>query len=149
MAPDQSGWHRTTPDGSRPLRTTLDGSGPFLSQAEGRNILSPEYEERPLLAQSSSKKELTDHRAELALTTSDWKYMRRTDGGESLFNLNSDPFEMHDLAVLYPEMVEEFGDLAEQLQKTQKARSSGTTREATNEELDTLKGLGYGGDDED
>jgi hypothetical protein len=50
--------------------------------------------------------------------------------------------------VLYPEKVVELSAVAERLLAEQKARGQSKTRPATEEELDSLRALGYGGDDD-
>ncbi len=118
-------------------------------RTRGLDVLHPSFEPRPLLVQSSARAELTEHRSELALTTGRWKFMRRSDGGASLFDLQSDPFELHDVAVLYPQKTVELSIRAEELLEAQVALRQSKSRPATEEEVDTLRGLGYGGDDDD
>jgi hypothetical protein len=65
-----------------------------------------------------------------------------------LFDLDRDPFELHDVAVLYPKKVLELAAEAERLLTEQAARGQSSSRPATEEELDSLRALGYGGDDD-
>ena len=120
----------------------------YETRTRGFDLLHESFEPRPLLVQSSARAELTEHRSELALTTGRWKFMHRSDGGTSLFDLDRDPFELHDVAVLYPNKVVELSALAERLLAEQTARGQSKSRPATEEELDSLRALGYGGDDD-
>ncbi|HIF39626.1 MAG TPA: hypothetical protein EYQ74_00835 [Planctomycetes bacterium] len=117
-------------------------------RSRGFDVLHDSFEPRPLLVQSSARAELTEHRSELGLTTGRWKFMHRSDGGSSLFDLDRDPFELHDVAVLYPTKVVELSAVAERLLAEQTARGQSKSRPATEEELDSLRALGYGGDDD-
>jgi arylsulfatase len=120
----------------------------YEMRSRGFDVLHDSFEPRPLLVQSSARAELTEHRSELGLTTDRWKFMHRSDGGSSLFDLDRDPFELHDVAVLYPKKVVELSAVAERLLAEQTARGQSKSRPATEEELDSLRALGYGGDDD-
>ncbi|HJM55951.1 MAG: hypothetical protein CMJ98_02100 [Planctomycetes bacterium] len=118
------------------------------ARTRGFDVLHKTFKPRPLLVQSSARAEMTEHRSELAITTDRWKFMHRSDGGSSLFDLDRDPFELHDVAVLYPKKVLELAAEAERLLTEQAARGQSSSRPATEEELDSLRALGYGGDDD-
>ena len=125
-----------------------DQKDAYESRSRGFDVLHESFKPRPLLVQSSARAELTEHRSELGVTTDRWKFMHRSDGGSSLFDLDSDPFELHDVAVLYPEKVVELSAVAARLLAEQTARGQSKTRPATEEEIDSLRALGYGGDDD-
>ncbi len=72
-------------------------SGSFLEQASGVNRLF-DTSERSLLSQSSARRRSTNEPfGEYALTTEKWKYVYNVTGGDRLFDLESDPYELVNL----------------------------------------------------
>ena len=125
----------------------LPGEERFLERSRGVDVLDAAYRTRPLLGQSSQRAARTGFREDVAITTQDWKYMRRSDGGEALYDLQRDPHELHDVAVLHPELVDELRRTADRLLEEQRGRGGGSRRAATRAETEALRRLGYGGDD--
>ncbi len=123
----------------------LPGTEAFLDQVRGLDVLDPGFVARALSAQSSDRQEDYLFREETALTTDHWKLLRRSDGGDTLYDLRVDPFELVDVAVAHPQRVLAMAAHLDRLLADQRSRAGGSVREATTEELDALRGLGYGG----
>ena len=122
----------------------------FQSQLRGVDLLAESFEPRPVVATTSARKERTDNLDEASLITDRWKYVRRGTMGASLFDLIEDPYELRDVSVLYPDLCDELDALLSSQMAGQTSRGTGHTRPATQDEIDGLKALGYGGDsDED
>ncbi len=75
----------------------------FLAQASGINRVfdgSP----RALISQSSSRRRtLSDPLGTYALTTDRWKYLHRVAGGDALYDLHADPYELENRIDAEPE----------------------------------------------
>ncbi|MEE8469128.1 MAG: sulfatase, partial [Planctomycetota bacterium] len=127
----------------------LPGTEAFLGQARGLDVLDPGFVARPLSAQSSDRQEEFHYREETALTTERWKLQRRGDGGDTLYDLQVDPFELCDVAVAHPQLIVELSGILDRLLADQRSRAGGTVRAASAEELAALRGLGYDGGGED
>lgn len=123
----------------------LPGSGPLFERASGLDLLSTDFEPRPLLAQTSDRKEQFGEEV-IALTTPRWKYLDLGTEGEELYDLENDPHELVNLATERPEILLELRAKAVGTVEAQRARrAGGEAREATDEERAALEELGYGG----
>lgn len=130
-------------------RVKVPGHSAFKRQLRGLDALDPAFEVRPIVATTSARKERTDNLDEQSVITNRWKYIRRGAAGMSLYDLLEDPFELHDVSVLFPAVCDDLeATLASEL-AGQRARSGGRTRAATAEEIEALQALGYGGRGED
>ena len=117
----------------------------FRDQLRGLDVLAAGFVPRPVIAMTSARKERTENLEEASLMTQRWKYVRRGTLGASLYDLSADPHELRDVSVLYPDVCEEFdAELSAQL-AGQTSRGGVRTRRATQEEIDALEALGYGG----
>ena len=121
----------------------------LLAQATGASAVSDSFEERPVFSMASSEREL-------ALTTSRWKFVRRSDGDEALYDLREDPFELRDVKEDHEEIAASFAarldaSLAEQRSRRAVLGAGGVEPTLSPEEerrlLEDLKELGYAGDD--
>ena len=83
-----------------------------------------------------------------AWTQDRWKYLRREDGSESLFDLLADPHEARDLALFKPQVVSTLRSELENYLKQMAGSLEARTRGATPTEEADLKALGYGGDED-
>jgi len=70
----------------------------FLAQAHGRDVLAPDFAERAVFSMSPP------NRGELALTTANWKWIRRTRGKHALYDIAKDPHEFTDVAAKHPDV---------------------------------------------
>lgn len=126
----------------------LPGRDRLLSRASGVDVLAPDFAPRPLLAQTSDRKEQFGDEV-IALTTERWKYLDLGTEGEELYDLAADPHELVNLAAEHPDVLAELRDLARRTIDEQRARGGGRAREATDEERAALEELGYGGEEDD
>jgi len=126
----------------------------LLAQARGANVLADDFEARPVFSMSPLR------RGEYALNSGRWRFIRRDDGKQFLFDLEADPHELHDLRATKPEVA---AGLERQLLESirlQRARhvelfgaggvGSHVSDEAAARMLEELEKLGYadGGEDE-
>ena len=88
----------------------------FLAQARGRNVLSDDFEERPVFSMSPRSQN------EFSLTTSRWRFIRRPEGDDELFDLKSDPYELKDVGDENPKVRSAFRQQVEMMIKEQKLR---------------------------
>lgn len=127
----------------------LPGRERLLSRATGVDVLAADFAPRPLLAQTSDRKEQFGDEV-IALTTPRWKYLDLGTEGEELYDLQADPHELVNLAAEHPEVLAEMRAEARRTLEAQRARGGGRARAATEAERAALEELGYGGDgDED
>lgn len=118
----------------------------FLAQARGRNVLSDDFEERPVYSMSPRNQN------ESSLTTPRWRFIRRPDGEDSLFELSTDPYELKDVKEDNPKIVAAFVKELEATVKEQRTRRRYYARGIVNAKLtaeeeaaqaEALKKLGY------
>jgi len=123
----------------------------LLRQVSGQDVLAADYETRPVFGQTSPRQDAYGTRGSVALRTERWKYIRFEDGGEQLFDLESDPYELEDIATEQPDVCATLrtqldASVARQKQRASELRPGGT-EDLEPAELDALKSLGYGGDE--
>jgi arylsulfatase A-like enzyme len=118
----------------------------FLAQARGKNVLSDDFEERPVFTMSPRSQN------ESSLTTPRWRFIRRPDGEDALFDLTNDPYELSDVKEHNPKIVSAFTQQLEALVKEQHLRRRYYARGVVAKKLspeeeaaqaDALKKLGY------
>jgi arylsulfatase len=134
---------------------TLFGLAPALAdeallrQIRGSNVLAADYEPRPLFGMSPIEKRMT------SLTTSRWKLLRRRDRAPELFDLETDPFELKDVAAAHQDIVDRLGRLLasdiERQKRSEKLHHAGLAGmddagPIDPKVLDELRALGYGSD---
>jgi len=125
----------------------------FLAQASGRDVLRPDADTIPVFSQTSARQNKFGEEYTYALTSDDWKYILTKSGEEQLYDLGSDPYELEDVAAANAEVTARLRDrvratIARQLRRARELESGGV-RALSPEEADGLRGLGYGGGDED
>ena len=130
-------------------RLVVDAPAEFRSQLRGVDLLAEGFKPRPVVATTSARKERTDNLEETSIISERWQYIRRGTMGASLFDLVADPYELRDVSVLYPDVCEELDALLASQLAGQASRGGGHTRPATQQEIDALRALGYGGGDEE
>jgi arylsulfatase A-like enzyme len=128
-------------------RLEVSGKETFARQLRGVDVLDPAFEPRPIVATTSARKERTENLGAASVITDRWKYVRHGSGGMSLYDMAVDPHELHDVSVLYPDVCEELDSHLSSVLAGQASRGGGRTRPATQEEIDGLEALGYGGGD--
>jgi len=139
-----------------PTAVTLSAGIPsqeLLSQARGRNVLADDFEERPVLSMSPKSQN------EQALTTENWRFIRRPDGEDSLFDLRTDPYELHDVKEANAKIAGAFAHQLDVLMKEMRQRRRYFAKGIVNPELtaaeeaemrEALQKLGYvDGEDEE
>jgi len=123
----------------------------FVTQCRGTNVLSDDFEPRPVFGMAPIEKKST------SLTTTKYKLLRRRERAPELYDLEADPYELHDVAAQHPDIVEKLGRLlaadvtrqekSEKLHHRDAADASGAIDATV---LQELRELGYGaGDDDD
>jgi arylsulfatase A-like enzyme len=126
----------------------LSGSERFLEQMSGVDVLSPDFSPRPVLSSSSLRRIEDGFDLELSLTSDRWKYRRRADGREELYDLVADPFELEDLSADHPRILADQRTRLLELYAKQRERGralgSGMRRDLSPEEVRQLESLGYG-----
>jgi arylsulfatase A-like enzyme len=126
----------------------LSGSERFLEQMSGVDVLSPDFSPRPVLSSSSLRRIEDGFDLELSLTSDRWKYRRRADGREELYDLVIDPFELEDLSTEHPRILADQRTRLLELYAKQRERGralgSGMRRDLSPEEVRQLESLGYG-----
>lgn len=76
---------------------------PILAQADGAGLLAPATERLPAFAQTSARRLSTDLPLGVVTVRDDrWKYVFAFQEGESLYDLQNDPFERRNLAAANP-----------------------------------------------
>jgi choline-sulfatase len=120
----------------------------FLAQCRGRNVLAKDFEAGPVFGTAARRPTID------AVTLGKWKLMREVGGDVNLFDLESDPNELKDLAATQPKIVARLtgfldGEVA--LEKRWKSVHAGEAKPPTDEDLAAfekarkeLAGLGYG-----
>jgi len=102
----------------------LPGLDPLLKQASGRDLLHGQFQAAPVLSQDTGR--LIDEPGYRYTLTSDrWKYFLLTNetAGDRLYDLQNDPFELHDQSQEKPELVQGLKrSLLELIQQQQKRR---------------------------
>lgn len=130
-------------------RTTGWCDDAFARQLRGRDLLAADLEPRPLIGNTSAGNPT------LTLTTTRWKLVRYTDGTHALFDLESDPHELVDVAAANAALVIELDAvLVAEVERQKKRRElhrhgAGSAEEPIDPQvLEELKALGYadGGD---
>jgi arylsulfatase A-like enzyme len=125
----------------------------FLEQASGRDVLAADAAPLPVFAQDSGRmSEAPGYR--YALTGARWKYFRNENDGvepsEELYDLNSDPHELRNVAALYPDVVRTLSEqlaasLAQQKRNREARldRARPAPRPADPAVVEQLRALGY------
>lgn len=118
----------------------------FLAQARGKNVLSDDFEERPVFTMAPRSQN------ESSLTTPRWRFIRRPDGEDSLFDLTADPYELKDVKEQNPKIVAAFLKELEATVKEQRTRhryyakgivNAKLTAEEEAAQTESLRKLGY------
>ena len=125
----------------------------FAAQATGRDVFAPDYHERPLLALRMGKTGADDSDARSALVTPEWKLIHGRESGNQLFDRQSDPHELVDLAPERPDVVRALLEALAAEQERQARRAAGLggageARAVDPELLRELEAIGYWGDSE-
>lgn len=121
-------------------------------QASGRDVLAPDAKPAPILSQDTGREREGPYR--YALTSGRWKYFRIEEAGgsvrEALYDLETDPHELTDVAAAHPEQAASLrellvGRLREQLARGESLRSGrpAETRPIDPETQQQLEALGY------
>ncbi len=140
-----------------PTAVTLAGatlpSDELLLQAHGHAALAEDFEERPVFSMSPPK------RGEFSLSTARWRLIRRKGGESELYDLEADPFELHDVAAAQPDITDRLATLLRQSIAEQKRRHSwyhdgkAVTDDLSEEERERLRreleAIGYTEGDDD
>lgn len=115
----------------------------YLEQLQGADLLAPDFVERPLFACAPEQYEFD------AVITRRFKLVRKPGGACDLFDLESDPYELKNVAAAHPEVVAELSALIAERRKADAQRARRHRSSATAEPLDPelareLEELGYG-----
>jgi arylsulfatase A-like enzyme len=132
----------------------IPGAGIELpgDRLSGRDALAADALHEPILSQDTGRKRPAAHR--YAITTSRWKYFRITelDGSlrEELYDLDSDPHELADVAPSHPEQIVALRNVAEARIRSQTDRGEALrggepprTKPMDPQLLEQLRALGY------
>ena len=132
----------------------------FSTQSRGVDVLAASSDERAVFAMSPPRRGLE------ALSLGEWKYVRRVDGAEELYDLAADPHELRNVADEEPERRRDLERRLTALTQEMRARGAriladrAATAVASESEdgagetgiddalLRELEALGYGGGDE-
>ncbi len=124
--------------------------GGFSSQASGRNVVDDDFVATPVLSQDCAIQRHDPEPANYTLTTGTWKLIHEPEGGDRLFNLSDDPYELSDVAAEHADTLSAlkhqlFTILATQQKKGVEYRAeSGDTLQKFDPKLrEQLRGLGY------
>jgi len=125
----------------------------FTAQMSGVDVLDPDFETRPVLSQTSTRQEEYGGELTFALTTERWKFIRAAESGtELLFDLHADPFELDNVVEQHAEVRNYLRAVLDELVREQTARGAefraGGTEQVSPADMDALRSMGYGGDDE-
>lgn len=130
----------------------------FLEQCSGRDVLSTNGAETRLLSQDTSR-DAKGRDFRWALTSARWKYFRidRANGAmrEELYDLQEDPFELHDVSELHADVVAANRAHLERLLTEQRTRGetlragAALTKPAAEGIGAELESLGYTGTDDE
>lgn len=123
----------------------------FAAQLRGRDLLAPDLEARPLIGITAAT------RPTFVLTTTRWKLLHPPKGNRLLFDLESDPYELKDVATDHPDVVAQLGKLLlEEIDRQERRRElhrrgvHATASDIDPQILEELRALGYVDDgDED
>ncbi|MFT5052934.1 MAG: arylsulfatase A-like enzyme, partial [Chlamydiales bacterium] len=146
----------------------LEREDELMEQVSGVDVLATDFQERPILSQSSDRQQRYEAPASYTLTEGRWKYARFETGEERVFDLDADPFELTNLVSSQPEIAkrlraelarileaqrergEFFGEGRLEAQHRYAERLKRKAMRALSEsELEAMKALGYGGNDDD
>jgi arylsulfatase A-like enzyme len=87
-------------------------------------------------------------RKRAALYLDKWKYIRSSDGANELYDLEADPREATNLAATKPELAQTLAARLDRFEsESRAAEASGAPVEVSDEELNTLRELGYASGD--
>jgi len=78
----------------------IPGTETFIEQASGRDALTAQP--YPVFTQTSDRRVEYTGSQRIGITVGDWRYLRDGDGKELLFELGSDPYELHSLTDTHP-----------------------------------------------
>jgi len=126
----------------------------FLEQSSGLDVLADDFEQRPLFAQSTARLASFGQAQAYTLTLGRWKLLRVGEEPLRLYDLESDPHELRDLARQEPElagrMEEELLHLLGEQRRRADRRGKGETIQRDPKTLKALEDLGYvGGEGDD
>ncbi len=127
--------------------------GAFREQLSGVDVLAASFRGRPQFSQSSAR--LVEHGQPLVHSVSQgpWKLHWQDQEHRTLYNLETDPFELKDVAASHPERVEELQEILLEHFVRLQARSAklGAAEEIVLDPstLKALQDLGYTGAEQD
>jgi arylsulfatase A-like enzyme len=123
------------------------GEAAFLAMATGHDALAPGAVAPPVLSRTSLKQVHQGERLGFALTEGRWKFVLNSADKRWLFDLQTDPHELDDVADEHPEVVARMEGRLREMRAEQQARGeamgAGRTEKLSEEMRLELSELGY------
>lgn len=124
----------------------LPGREEWLRRTSGRNVLSPGTERLFAISRTSERKVEFGRPLGFAITGLRWKLVIGTDGDETLYDLEEDPYELAPVTgepATRAALREALADAVQRRRQRALELGRGRSRRLPQEELDRLEQLGY------
>lgn len=124
--------------------------GTFLDQVSGWDVFASDHAPHPIFSQQTGRDRPDLPGDVTALTTAQWKYVRLSEDKELLFDRHADPYELHDVSSVHPDVIGKLRAALITQQAEMVARGKEFDRDRTNKkleltprEMEALRSLGY------
>lgn len=127
------------------FKTILAAAGISAPDSDGQNLLSKTVEEQPAFSRACGATLRTDANWLYAVRYDGWKLVKGKDRQlTQLFDLGSDPYEIHNIADNNPEKMHELGALLDEfISQEASARRENISEDEQEKMKEHLKELGY------
>jgi arylsulfatase len=125
-------------------RLDLDSAAIFHAQAAGQDALGPNFDRPSSLSQRSIRPTRWGSELRFALSNDRYRWYHIPGGAEELYDLDADPYEIHDLAASHAELCESFrSTLRVTLSDRPYTLPEGSPDDASRLFLEQLRAFGY------